>query len=113
MSTLDTISRTPHGVRGLKSPILWAVVLWWGRTPHGVRGLKFAQKQEILAGSSRTPHGVRGLKCADTADKVRRAASHPARGAWIEIFHSPVGLSVFGRRTPHGVRGLKLPQNGL
>ena len=46
----------------MKSPILWAVVLWWGRTPHGVRGLKFAQKQEILAGSSRTPHGVRGLK---------------------------------------------------
>ena len=36
----------------------------------------------------------------------RRSASHPSRGAWIEI----LGVSlnqVFDSRTPHGVRGLK------
>ena len=33
--------RTPHGVRGLKSPLSTvAVVVPVGRTPHGVRGLK-------------------------------------------------------------------------
>ena len=55
-------SRTPHGVRGLKSD--WSV-LWLhpsSRTPHGVRGLKFRPCQPCLAGFGRTPHGVRGLK---------------------------------------------------
>ena len=34
---------------------------------------------------SRTPRGVRGLKYALTLAAMRRAQSHPSRGAWIEI----------------------------
>ncbi len=130
-------SRTPHGVRGLKFAHLAIDCMCFSSHPARgtwieidrvstcvsalrshpargtwiemalLRGLKYGGAGDGAGGRRRTPHGVRGLKCADTADKVRRAASHPARGAWIEIFHSPVGLSVFGRRTPHGVRGLK------
>ena len=33
-------SRTPHGVRGLKSVRCAALAVCDGRTPHGVRGLK-------------------------------------------------------------------------
>ena len=33
------------------------------RTPHGVRGLKCAHLIGLRAGEGRTPHGVRGLKC--------------------------------------------------
>ena len=35
------------------------------------------------------------------------AASHPSRGAWIEMFHAHGSPSHHQRRTPHGVRGLK------
>ena len=34
------------------------------RTPHGVRGLKFAQALRRGGHHGRTPHGVRGLKYA-------------------------------------------------
>ena len=34
--------------------------------------------------------------------------SHPARGAWIEIFLQSAWPGTRSRRTPHGVRGLKL-----
>ena len=33
----------------------------------------------------RTPQGVRGLKYAVSLGDLRLHASHPARGAWIEI----------------------------
>ena len=33
----------------------------------------------------RTPHGVRGLKYADGDGVCASWASHPSRGAWIEI----------------------------
>ena len=32
------------------------------RTPHGVRGLKYTEKDVIVLADGRTPHGVRGLK---------------------------------------------------
>ena len=35
------------------------------------------------------------------------AASHPSRGAWIEISTWPASPVVSAGRTPHGVRGLK------
>ena len=80
------LSRTPHGVRGLKchhlvrQPVVpWShpsrgawIEIWRsiatignkkGRTPHGVRGLKFADTDESSNVAGRTPHGVRGLKC--------------------------------------------------
>ena len=62
-AALATLSRTPQGVRGLKYLYADAVNRFCGRTPQGVRGLKYR----------RADHG-RG-----------RSASHPARGAWIEI----------------------------
>ena len=40
----------------------------------------------FLAFSGRTPHGVRGLKCRSLLQAcASSAASHPSRGAWIEI----------------------------
>ena len=33
----------------------------------------------------RTPHGVRGLKSVTIIHRVAVHASHPSRGAWIEI----------------------------
>ena len=51
---------------------------------------------------SRTPQGVRGLKSEARHPAQRIVASHPARGAWIEI-DLPV-LAVCGKRS-HPARG--------
>ena len=56
------------------------------RTPHGVRGLKFKDEGTLwLNLGGRTPHGVRGLKCKTPDDCIVYFLSHPAWGAWIEI----------------------------
>ena len=39
-----------------------------------------------MSKSGRTPHGVRGLKSFSRRTIRRISLSHPARGAWIEIF---------------------------
>ena len=56
------------------------------RTPHGVRGLK-CQYREVrdFDDVRRTPHGVRGLKYFMPLSNRFFFASHPARGAWIEM----------------------------
>ena len=100
--------RTPHGVRGLKSPKqrIFPVVrgshpsrgAWieitagttrtgaaTRRTPHGVRGLKWVDMAADRRGPGRTPHGVRGLKFIGISDYEYALRSHPSRGAWIEI----------------------------
>ena len=53
------------------------------RTPHGVRGF-------------RTPHGVRGLKyrCHEYPASVSK--SHPAWGAWIEMWDKGARGRVIG-----------------
>ena len=56
-----------------------------GRTPHGVRGLKFFRESIPMTPPGRTPHGVRGLKWWSGCAGNQSAASHPARGAWIEM----------------------------
>ena len=56
------------------------------RTPHGVRGLKYGSQRDGGTDNRRTPHGVRGLKCPTRAPDFLPARSHPAWGAWIEIF---------------------------
>ena len=146
------ISRTPHGVRGLKYKGCRKSVSGHRRTPHGVRGLKFINKMErfpwksvaprmgcvdwnfavifiCICCNSRTPHGVRGLKCDKVPNITVHKQSHPAWGAWIEIYLCFIYvLSDFVAprmgcvdwngllmqiehlttgRTPHGVRGLK------
>ena len=55
------------------------------RTPHGVRGLKFSFLHGILALFRRTPHGVRGLKFNPHPRHNQVFLSHPAWGAWIEM----------------------------
>ena len=78
--------RTPHGVRGLKWSDLQAIeYAGRRRTPHGVRGLKCNEASPEYQRRSRTPHGVRGLKWSDVDVRSQRPASHPSRGAWIEI----------------------------
>ncbi len=57
----------------------------------------------------RTPHGVRGLKLEDAGSVCERHASHPSRGAWIEIRETNLSRGTQASRTPHGVRGLKYP----
>ena len=37
---MANVSRTPHGVRGLKSDNIEQAYYGYSRTPHGVRGLK-------------------------------------------------------------------------
>ena len=61
------------------------------RTPHGVRGLKSANQGKIISWLGRTPHGVRGLKCELDGVGLHAVASHPSRGAWIEIAERPCG----------------------
>ena len=79
------------------------------RTPHGVRGLKSKAGPPLQRRPGRTPHGVRGLKFAPHLGRVGHGLpqSHPSRGAWIEIRLSDVFFWLKSRRTPHGVRGLK------
>ena len=55
----------------------------------------------------RTPHGVRGLKSLTSGMLIMPFASHPARGAWIEIWSTTTSDPIEDSRTPHGVRGLK------
>ena len=78
-----------------------------GRTPHGVRGLKFLSAKYDGGAHGRTPHGVRGLKWQIVQRGRVRAASHPSRGAWIEIVADLRDAYNRSSRTPHGVRGLK------
>ena len=42
----------------------------------------------IIAARGRTPSGVRGLKSILPGILGIISASHPVRGAWIEIFYS-------------------------
>ena len=56
---------------------------------------------------SRTPPGVRGLKFNAMGVKSLSAASHPTRGAWIEMLIPVISKTVLPSRTPPGVRGLK------
>ena len=56
-------SRTPRGVRGLKSLCGRVSRYARSRTPRGVRGLKHKIMDRFNAGDTgRTPRGVRGLK---------------------------------------------------
>ena len=52
---------------------------------------------------SRTPQGVRGLKCNISYGSSAMTASHPARGAWIEI--ALMGLSDEVAIKSHPARG--------
>ena len=77
-----------HPARGA-----WIEIAGWNgaasagesRTPQGVRGLKYHTSITKVAAISRTPQGVRGLKWHDRSNSSAMGASHPARGAWIEI----------------------------
>ena len=123
--TEEYIGRTPQGVRGLKYPQATTPTPVERRTPQGVRGLKYVEQTEIkrvvngrtpqgvrglkcnqgngAAGKySRTPQGVRGLKYHGAVQGLHRGASHPARGAWIEICYSS---STSGASGSHPARG--------
>ena len=47
------------------------------------------------------------MKSAILSGAAAVVASHPTRGAWIEIMSRSTLNSVLMSRTPHGVRGLK------
>ena len=100
------------------------------RTPHGVRGLKSARRVgsrsrnlshpawgawiEIVhlwpvAGISMMWHPAWGawIEIVSAEWSAFCIRSHPAWGAWIEIVLNPPKWIRCSRRTPHGVRGLK------
>ena len=106
--TIRKPCRTPQGVRGLKSNNNTHRTSSKRRTPQGVRGLKCQARQTLLFSCRRTPQGVRGLKFFAHGIKCLGSLSHPARGAWIEIWHPNLFRRPYPRRTPQGVRGLKL-----
>ena len=82
----DVTSRTPHGVRGLKSgPCRSCVLTCPRRTPHGVRGLKSVRiHHHLIVNES---HPARGAWIEIKMKEIweNGLQSHPARGAWIEI----------------------------
>jgi len=57
--------------------------------------------------NSRTLRGVRGLKCCPRRAVPALNASHPSRGAWIEIVDERRYFVRPRCRTLRGVRGLK------
>ena len=81
-----SISRTPQGVRGLKSGFF--VFCGWCLVSHPARGAWieiFRPCSIFVYCNSRTPQGVRGLKYIYHDKDGVEPQSHPARGAWIEI----------------------------
>ena len=84
---MERLSRTPHGVRGLKSRAIRAEEVL--AESHPARGAWIEIPLMIIIYTiltRRTPHGVRGLKLAMLTPERPNEESHPARGAWIEIF---------------------------
>ena len=71
--------------------------------------MKYKRKRTILPKLQRpTPHGVGGLKWLYHRQSLSAtAASHPARGGWIEILKQLVQVKPRVSPTPHGVGGLK------
>ena len=83
---MERLSRTPHGVRGLKSRAIRAEEVL--AESHPARGAWIEIPLMIIIYTiltRRTPHGVRGLKLAMLTPERPNEESHPARGAWIEI----------------------------
>ena len=99
--------RTPQGVRGLKFAISVIFIKTFSRTPQGVRGLKYWVGAGDARTLGRTPQGVRGLKLVNMISLIILVLSHPARGAWIEIMQAALERYMVESRTPQGVRGLK------
>ena len=100
--------RAPQGARGLKFRVLQRLVIdtasrpargaWVEmeirflsnalkrrRAPQGARGLKYKLINTKADKESRAPQGARGLKCLRPWILIKRFASRPARGAWVEI----------------------------
>ena len=67
----------------------------------------YLQLLPSLSRLRRTPYGVRGLKLMPFLLSSASRASHPIRGAWIEMVS--YATPTYGQisRTPYGVRGLK------
>ena len=58
------------------------------RSPHGERGLKYPLLSLLYQGVSRSPHGERGLKLRSSLQVVTNGLSLPAWGAWIEMLYN-------------------------
>ena len=63
----STYGRTPHGVRGLKYPGLYSVVIVAESHPSRGAWIEIAEFTNVYQEPrGRTPHGVRGLKSAQS-----------------------------------------------
>ncbi len=103
----DSLSRSPHGGRGLKHGLADVVGGQPGRSPHGGRGLKHLCPRDLLVKiSCRSPHGGRGLKQFERYPRPaqHRRSPHGGRGLKHPLCR---GIVTPPRRSPHGGRGLK------
>ena len=107
-------SRTPQGVRGLKSHERAACGNCPGRTPQGVRGLKSCIRARTTTSSSSRPARGAWIEMPQPLKQMPASCtSRPARGAWIEIPHRAHTCGLYYSRAPQGARGLKyLPNQG-
>ena len=80
----------------------------YSRTPQGVRGLKWSSIGLIKIPMLSHPARGAWIEIFSIPDEEQaRRMSHPARGAWIEMAILLRGAQGDERRTPQGVRGLK------
>ena len=85
-SASSSTSRTPRGVRGLKSftvGLIWPIA--WSHPSRGAWIEIWSTTTSDPIEDSRTPRGVRGLKFVRHLALISGLKSHPSRGAWIEI----------------------------
>ncbi len=129
--TIDNLSRTPQGVRGLKfASLLGQLDIWRGSHPargawiemrlatittprisrsHPARGAWIEISSVWLRLRMVKSHPARGawIEIRVVLHYPRQHMSHPARGAWIEISKPESAITRKWSRTPQGVRGLK------
>ena len=107
---VHSCSRTPHGVRGLKSDSIPEGIAH--DASHPSRGAWIEILDSLVCRTRPASHPSRGawIEIADRHRSRHHHKSHPSRGAWIEIPLACLSDSPSHRRTPHGVRGLKLAE---
>ena len=83
---MDTVSRPPHGGRGLKfylQPPPW--YRWWSSPSRGTWIEMYRPDPGGARRAGRPPHGGRGLKYLLFSPILKDGESSPSRGTWIEI----------------------------
>ena len=97
------MSRTPHGVRGLKSQLI--ILPSVGRVSHPSRGAWIEIRRQWRKRMCCMSHPVRGawIEIPEGRRFLCCGKSHPSRGAWIEI--TPTRRTIGVTASSHPSRG--------